>query len=140
MNDIKRMVSQFIGFIGISGIGWLLDFIVYSCLGVFYNNYFLNNILSSLLGATFVFLFSVRVVFQNKHKVPLWMKYAIYIAYQCVLIFLVSKMLMLLDIWILNHIDINIIKRFSHLIAKMAITPVTMLCNFIVMKNVVENI
>ena len=71
-------------FIGFSGLGWILDFIVYSILGIWFSNLVVNNFISSWVGVTFVFIFATRKVFENSSKVPLWAKYLIYIVYQFV--------------------------------------------------------
>ena len=84
-------------FIGFSGLGWILDFIVYSILGIWFSNLVVNNFISSWVGVTFVFIFATRKVFENSSKVPLWAKYLIYIVYQFVLILCVSKLLGVID-------------------------------------------
>ncbi len=58
-------------FVGFSGLGWILDFIVYSILGIWFSNLVLNNFISSWVGVTFVFIFATRKVFENSSKVPL---------------------------------------------------------------------
>ena len=85
-------------FIGFSGLGWILDFIVYSILGIWFSNLVVNNFISSWVGVTFVFIFATRKVFENSSKVPLWAKYLIYIVYQFVLILCVSKLLGVIDV------------------------------------------
>ena len=56
--SMKQLLKQGIQFIGLSGIGWILDFSVYTIVGVWSKNLFFNNILSSWIGVTFVFIFS----------------------------------------------------------------------------------
>lgn len=85
---MKKLFIQAIRFIGLSGIGWILDFTTYTVLGVISANLVLNNTISSWVGVTFVFLLSTRIVFKNNSKIPLKWKYVIYLLYQCVLIFL----------------------------------------------------
>lgn len=137
---MKTLWKQIFRFIGLSGIGWLLDFFVYAVLGRFSKDLFLNNTISSWVGVTFVFLFSTRLVFQNNSKIPLKVKYILYLLYQCLLIYLISKLLNQVNGWILAHIAWNLILRFSALISKMLVTPVTMVLNFCVMKAVIEKI
>ena len=116
-------------FVGFSGLGWILDFIVYSILGIWFSNLVLNNFISSWVGVTFVFIFATRKVFENSSKVPLWAKYLIYIVYQFVLILCVSKLLGVIDLL-----------KTSKFIAKILITPITMTLNFFVMRGVVEKL
>lgn len=137
---MKKLLIQAIKFFGLSGIGWILDFTVYTILGTFGDNLVLNNSISSWVGVTFVFIMSSGRIFKNKSKVPLWVKYIIYIAYQAVLIFLMSKLLGVIDLWITENITLEIVCKFSHIISKILITPITMVLNFIVMKNMIERI
>jgi len=131
---------QAIQFVGLSGIGWLLDFATYTLLGSVSGNLVLNNTISSWVGVTFVFIFATRKVFQNNSKISLKWKYVIYILYQCILIFFISKLLDVVNVFILENIAIQLIQQFSAILSKIIITPITMVLNFIVMKNVIEKL
>ena len=135
-----KLIRQAIHFIGLSGIGWILDFCTYIGLGFVSENPGFNNIVSSWVGVTFVFIFATRKVFKNNSKIPLKCKYLIYLLYQCVLIFLVSKLLNIIDAAIVAHVQIALIQRFSAIIAKILLTPITMVLNFFVMKGIIEKI
>lgn len=137
---LKNLIIQAVKFIGVSGIGWILDFFIYTCLGLWSENLILNNTISSWVGVTFVFIFATRKIFKNKSRISLKWKYLIYIVYQIILIFLISKFLGLINIFIINNIDLQIIKDFSPILSKIIITPITMILNFIVMKNIVEKL
>ena len=137
---MKNILSQAVRFIGLSGIGWILDFCTYALLGFVSANASLNNVISSWVGVTFVFIFATRKVFQNNSRISLKWKYLIYLAYQAVLIWLISKLLGQIDLFIRANIDIALAQRFSAIIAKIVVTPITMILNFIVMKNVIERI
>ena len=137
---MKSLIFQAAKFIGISGIGWILDFSAYTILGFVSKNLFLNNTISSWIGVTFAFVFSTRAVFINGGKIPLKIKYLIYVLYQIVLIFAVSRLVNVIDTQILNHFDLNLIIKFSFIIAKIFVTPITMILNFFVMKFLVEKI
>ena len=137
---MKKLFIQAIRFIGLSGIGWILDFTTYTVLGVISANLVLNNTISSWVGVTFVFLLSTRIVFKNNSKIPLKWKYVIYLLYQCVLIFFISKLLNRGNIYLLTHVTLAVVKNFSTIISKILVTPITMVLNFIVMKNVIEKI
>lgn len=52
--QLKKLFLQVLKFIGFSGIGWILDFSVYTGLGFFSSNLDLNNRISSWVGVTFV--------------------------------------------------------------------------------------
>lgn len=137
---MKKIFLQAIRFVGLSGIGWILDFITYTVLGVISANLVLNNTISSWVGVTFVFLLSTRVIFKNNSKIPLKWKYVIYLLYQCVLIFFISKLLNRVNIYLLTHVTIVIVRNFSTIISKILVTPITMVLNFVVMKEVIEKI
>ena len=137
---MREIFIQAINFFGISGIGWLLDFCIYTCLGFISGNLVLNNIISSWAGVTFAFVTATRKIFLKRSKIPLKIKYAIYIIYQCILIYLISILLSHI-----NHVIADILKQdlsqnLSSTIAKIAVTPVTMIINFIVMKAIIERI
>lgn len=137
---MKNLLMQAVKFVGLSGIGWILDFVTYTLLGIISDNLVRNNVISSWVGVTFVFLFATRKVFQNNSKISLKWKYFIYLLYQCVLIYAVSKLLFLINNIIVSEIDIAFVLDWSSIIAKILVTPVTMFLNFWVMKGVIERL
>lgn len=137
---MKNLILQAVKFIGLSGIGWILDFGVYAVLASVSSKLMLNNIVSSWVGVTFVFVFATRNVFKNKSRIPLKWKYVIYILYQMILIFVISKALNAVDMIIVNNTNNEMILKLSPAISKILITPVTMILNFGVMKGVMEKI
>ncbi len=138
--ELKRLLAQAISFVGVSGIGWILDFLLYTGLGFTSSNLALNNTLSSWVGVTFVFIFATRKVFKNEGKIALPWKYLIYILYQCVLIFFISKVLSGINTVVITYISVGLILRFSSVISKVLVTPITMTLNFFVMKGVIEKL
>ena len=137
---MKKLLVQAIRFVGLSGIGWLLDFCVFAILGNVSSNEIANNFLSSWMGVTFVFLFATRKVFRNNSRISLKWKYAIYLLYQLILIALVSQLLGFVNGLLLDYVHISLIEQFSGIAAKILVTPITMLLNFIVMKNLIEKL
>ena len=137
---MKKLFVQAVKFIGISGIGWIMDFICYSVLSIFSKNLVVNNMISSWIGVTFVFLLATKKVFQNNSKIPLKWKYAIYLLYQFILIYLISNLLNAINLAIVGHIGIALIVRFSKILSKIIVTPITMTLNFFVMKYIIEKI
>ncbi|MBF1248868.1 MAG: GtrA family protein [Lachnospiraceae bacterium] len=137
---MKNLLKQAVKFVGLSGIGWILDFLTYTILGFISSNVVVNNIISSWIGVTFVFIFATRKVFQNQSQISLKWKYLIYLGYQVLLILLISKLLGQVNEFILVHNTIRIIGRFSTIISKILVTPITMVLNFIVMKSVIERL
>lgn len=139
-DSLKKLLAQAAGFVGLSGIGWLLDFCVFAILGNVSPNVTANNFLSSWVGVTFVFLFATRKVFQNNSRISLKWKYAIYLLYQLLLIALVSRLLGFVNGLLLDYVPFSLIRQFSGIISKILVTPITMLLNFIVMKNLIEKL
>ena len=137
---MNNLIKQLVSFIGYSGIGWILDFSTYTILALLSVNLFLCNALGAVAGVTFVFIFSTRYIFQNNSKIPLFTKYIIYILYQVVLIYFVSKLLVMVNSLLLSNLNFSFVKEFCAILSKIIITPITMLLNFIVLKNVIEKI
>lgn len=135
---MKKLLRQIAGFVGLSGIGWLIDFSVYLLLGTISGNLVINNFISSWAGVTFVFIFATRKIFQNNSKIPLGWKYAIYMIYQLVLITLISRLLGMVDALLVSWFAGTLIERFSGVLSKIIVTPITMCLNFLVMKGVIE--
>lgn len=137
---MKRLLGQAVRFVGLSGIGWILDFCTYIVLSRICKNLVLDNFISSWVGVTFVFIFATRKIFENNSRIDLKWKYLIYIVYQVILIFLVSKLLGLIDSFIVSNISLAFVTGFSAIIAKILVTPITMIMNFFVMKGLIEKL
>jgi putative flippase GtrA len=141
-NNTISLLGKFIRFLGVSGIGWLIDFSIYCTLVfAFHLPVFQANILSAIPGVTFVFFVSVRKIFANKKSnFPLWLKYAAYICYTIILLILVS----MIGQWgygiIMRYDLFAIFRPFAAILVKCGITGITMLCNFFTMKFIVEAI
>ena len=136
----RRLLRQALRFLGLSGIGWLMDFTVYTLLSLRMENLALVNVISSLVGASFVFLFSTRYVFRDSHRIPLWLKYAIYIVYQLALIWLISKLLAWVHLMIVTYAPWPFLVSLAPVLAKILVTPITMTVNFFAMKTVIEKL
>ena len=137
---MKKILNQMASFVGISGLGWFLDLGTYTALSYILKSLELSNMISSCTGVTFVFIFATRKIFQSEGKIPLWVKYLIYLLYQAGLIYFISKALLTVNAFILNNVQIDVIKNASPLISKIAITPATILLNFLFMKCVIEKL
>ncbi len=136
---MKKIIKQFFGFVGISGIGWIIDFLIYNILIYFNINIVIANFISSLFGVTFVFIFSTRKIFKNTGKFSIKTKCIIYLIYQIILILCVSKIMPSVK-YLLVSFDINLITKYASMLAKILITPITMIINFIFMKYLIEKI
>ncbi len=137
---MKELLLQAIKFFGISGLGWILDFVVYIALCLIIPEKFINNCISSWLAVTFVFLFSTRAVFESKSKIPLTIKYIIFILYQIALVCFISRILVYIDGVITQNITFLYINNYAFIIAKIVVTPISMILNFLVMKFLIEKV
>ena len=139
-SPLRQLLRQILRFLGLSGIGWLMDFTVYTLLSLRMENLALVNVFSSLVGASFVFLFSTRFVFRDSHRIPLGLKYAIYIVYQLLLIFLISKLRAWIAAGIALYAPWALLRKLAAVLSKIIVTPITMTVNFLVMKAVIEKL
>lgn len=142
MQHIKLLKQLFLFFIS-SGIGFIIDFTVYYTLvkdldlSVLY-----ANMISAFPAITFVFIISNTSIF-NVEKTTIkekLKKYVLYCCYQAILLAVVS--------YFGNYIYLNytgFMKEYLSevqikLVIKCIITPITMVCNFIVMKILIERL
>ncbi len=130
-------------FVLISGLGWLLDFGLYVWLTAGFGLCVsAANFLSAIPALTLVFLFSTRRIFAARQgRFSLRQKYLACLAYQCVLAAGVS----LLEERLFFAVSAAgwgtwISAREMKLFVKCAVTPVTMICNFIMMKFLTERL
>lgn len=138
---MKKLLKQGIAFVGISGIGWIMDFVIFNLLNLKSSYVSVNNMVSSLVAVCFVFSVSTRKTFTQKDGgIPLKVKFALYILYQIVLILLVSQLLAVIAAGLYQIFNGSIIGSFSAMAAKIIVTPLTMCLNFLVMKLLIERI
>ena len=81
MKQFKKLFSQFIKFLFVSGIGWLIDFSLYAVLTIEFNlKIFYANIFSSIPAISYVFLVSIKKIFvkSQKNTLTIVQKYIIY--------------------------------------------------------------
>lgn len=140
----RKLLEQFIHFLTVSGIGWLIDFGLYTAIGKYTaipTSW--ANMISGIPALTFVFCISTRKIFQKTAgRLSIGTKYVIYFMYQMVLLFLVSHLCeRLFGIFVRNiPTEYGIDEIYIKLFSKVCITPITMVCNFIVMKFLSEKV
>ena len=140
MKKFEKLFSQFVKFLFVSGIGWLIDFCLYVILTIEFNlKIFYANIFSSIPAISYVFLISTKKIFTKSHRnnLTIIQKYIIYFIYQLLLIFLISIVAQNLYI-LLGKYNLNF--KIMKVIIKILITPVTMTINFFVIKYLVEKL
>ncbi len=142
---MAKLLRKFFAFAMISGVGWLIDF------GIFYGSTaFLGlpvipaNFISSFFAVSFVFLVSTRKLLALRQDgLRVQTKYLIYLVYQLLLLSIVSLAAQLLYRWLG---DLSLVQSYpllrdnTKLLAKILITPITMVCNFIVMRFLTERL
>lgn len=136
---MKQLLTKFVQFVLVSGVGWLIDFSVYLALtAAMGRSVLVANYLSSLPAITFVFLVSTRKTFVcRKDGLSMKGKYAAYVVYQFLLVSLVScfgQWLFLRGMTVLPADYAQVCK----LMIKVLITPITMICNFFVLRQIAE--
>lgn len=149
------MLRQLAGFVGISGLGWCLDFALYLCFTLVLGwPVFWANCASGLPAITLVFAVSTHKIFRQGGRLPLAVKYLLYLAYQGLLLAAVSSLAAALVPPLSRLLEGAgaLLPMFGNwgyalpawpsgpakTLSKLGITPLTMLCNFCVMKLLSE--
>ena len=136
-----KLFVQAVQFIGISGVGWLIDFAIFNFLHLSVENVAVCNWISSLVAISFVFAVSTRRTFVQKNGgINLKLKFMIYVFYQLLLILAMSALLSVINAKLQTVFSEPDLAKYSAMIAKIAVTPITMVLNFIVMKFLIERI
>jgi len=139
-----KLVRQFISFVFVSGIGWLIDFSIY----VFLTSYLdfavtPANLISTIPAITWVFWASVRRIFEaNKTGLKIYQKCIIYFAYHLTVIICFSLFAGYLYTVFMSSELVSYAFLYNHIkiIIKIIITPVTMTLNFIATKLLIEKL
>lgn len=139
---MRNILKQGIKFIFISGMGFLIDFFVFCFLTKFLNIQIVYaNVISAIPATTYVFFVSIKNVFKKKKsKVSIKQKYLIYFTYQIILVVSVSVLAQIIYNNIIEMINTTIVINNIKILVKMLITPITMTCNFFVMKILSEKL
>ena len=131
---MRSLLNKFFRFALISGVGWLIDFSVYTALtrltafAVAGTNY-----LSSLPAVTYLFLTSTRRVLACKtDRASKLTKYLVYALYQMAMVSAASFLMQALAAWLAAFTE------FYKLAAKILVTPFTMTANFFVLRVIAE--
>jgi len=146
---IKKIISsvlfrQILSFLFVSGIGWLIDFGIYFVLTTWLGfSVTPANFISTAPAILWVFWFSSRHIFSAKKTgMKLYQKYLIYFAYQMLLVagisFFAGYLYTLFQTSSLTQYEI--LNANIKMLIKIAITPITMTMNFIVMKTLLEKL
>lgn len=137
--NVKKLdLDKIIKFVLTSGIGFLLDFISYFMMTQLINiSVVYANFTSSIIGATFVFIVSMRKIFiHDNSKIPLMCKYILYIMYQLIMITVASLLISYVNKFLSASTDISLIVKYSKMLSKILVTPLTLSCNYIFMRTI----
>lgn len=128
-----------IKFVFVSGIGFIIDFTLYSILiRIIDMDIFLLSFLTALAGVTFVFFTSTKKVFEtNTTRIPLKYKYLIYVIYQTILLLICSKIIVILN-GVFSSSSIYLVSKYSKELAKLCIPVFTLTINYFVMKKITK--
>ncbi len=137
----QRLVRQGLLFVAISGLGWLLDVTVFMTLsGPVGWPRLVANIASGSCGSLFVFIVSASGIFQRNDG-GMGQKVFVLLTFNLVVILASSYLLVLIATaletaaqahgWVLRPAAIS-------LLAKIIVTPATLLLNFLVVRFLVE--
>lgn len=139
---MKKVIIQALKFFGVSGIGWLIDMSIFTILTSFFSvSEVIANIISSFAAITFVYSVSTKKLFQNRDKsLNLKKKYILYILYQIIVVSVASLAIGGISCLIEKNLQIEIILKFSKIVAKIIVTPFTMILNFLFMKFLIERV
>jgi putative flippase GtrA len=126
-------MKVFVGFVLISGVGWLLDFSSYSALtqlfGIVSSK---SNFISSMVGVTYVWIVALNRLFRRKNDgVPVYLM--IYWAYQAASISGYSLLISVVAASAPNLWMSVVLGMPAALVAKIVLTPVNLLTNFMFM-------
>lgn len=132
---LNRTIFQtFLRFAFLSGMGWVCDFVTFVILVEGSNtSAFVANIISSYVGVTFVYLTSLRFVFNKMTHNHAWFL-SIYWSFQLISILIYSGILKeVVDVLVRQDL-IALVQSYGEIIGKIVVTPFNLLTNFLFMK------
>ena len=119
-------------------MGWIIDFVIFTALtGAVRLPVALSNYISSIPAITLVFFLSTRKLFICRPDgLSRQAKYLLYVVYQLLLLTAVS----FLAQWLAAVLPLLLpfLSGLAKPAAKILITPITMVCNFFVLKYLAE--
>jgi putative flippase GtrA len=129
--------KSFFKFALISGIGWLLDMMTFVFI-VFSGNltHYWANFISSYVGVTFVYFVSLKSIFNAKSKNTKYFLF-VYWAFQFLSIVFYSALIKSTSDYMLQHLELPLSSEQLGFSAKIIITPINLLTNFVFMKYLV---
>lgn len=136
----RGLLIQAFSFFAISGIGWIMDVIIFTLLTKLNVPVIFSNIVSATTATTYVYIISTKKIFQNKDGYNLKTKYILYFVYQIIMIVASSVIIYFVSESLRDIITIELILNNVKLVSKILVTPFTMLINFLFMKWLIEKV
>jgi len=137
----KLNFHKFIRFVGLSGIGWITDFVILIALVTFTTlQPYYANMISSCIAALGVFIASREGVFV-KGKRNVYANVLIYLIYTLLVIMAASYLIASLSKYLMHTsivMGLLLQPMWTVAIAKIVVTPFNMLLNFLVSKWLIE--
>jgi len=126
-------MKLFLGFILISGIGWLLDMLAFTLMSQFFGTApAYANFISSMVGVTYVWVVALNRLF-NRREYSKSIYLPIYWGYQGISILAYSALISIVAASSLNFKISEALEIHSGLVAKIIITGPNLLTNFLFM-------
>lgn len=132
-------MRKVVKFMGVSVLGFSLDFITFSLMAWSGVPPVAANMISSCIGATVTFVLSTRFVFKKGGLLPLPLKWATYIMWEVVLTVTASFVLAKIDTVLAATLPEKI-RMLADPLSKCAITPFTLCANFFVVRYAIERL
>lgn len=123
-----------LGFVFVSGVGWISDILAYFvATHVFLVSAFSANFLSSFIGVTLVWFLSIKSLFKVTSERRCYFL-ILYWGWQAISIFLYSKIIQGADDFLAQYFVSGILVLHSSIVAKIAVTTINLLSNFLFMR------
>ncbi|WP_139364720.1 GtrA family protein [Pantoea eucalypti] len=128
-----NFMKLFLGFILISGIGWLLDMTTFTLLSKFFGTApAYANFISSMVGVTYVWIVALNRLFKRReYSKSIYLP--VYWGYQGISILIYSTLISIVAVSSFNFKISELLGIHSALVAKIIITVPNLLTNFLFM-------
>ncbi|MEO7384070.1 MAG: GtrA family protein [Novosphingobium sp.] len=134
---------RLLGFALISGIGWILDFAIFTGLVAAGTSVFIANMISAITAVLFVFFASRQRLFEDATR-PLGQAITLYVLYNVVAVTVASLLIQIVGRLLIHGIDLlahqdrdigadglRLANAVAPMTAKILVTPLTMYANFV---------
>jgi putative flippase GtrA len=131
------MQKQALSFAFVSGVGWVLDFLILSMLVNGDVSPGLSNLCSATVAAIFVYFVARKFIFKRSFGLAATGGFVFYVIYTLCIVLFFSFLIQLLTPWLhdlLIGIGVNLTLAFSAMISKVIVTPINLAINFVVAK------